>query len=133
MRQPFFISPNGFMPVTKAFEGCPRDRENRYHPRDLRTHGCAEGDNARKDAIIGIVEIHRYHSLKRVTLLLEAQGTMWLPDPRASEKIRQEHYEALRRHGVQADHITAETMRTVHEVSGFPPHLPIGSGVAPPG
>jgi hypothetical protein len=124
MRQLFFISPNGLMPVRKAFEGCPRERANPCHPRDLRTHGwCAEGDNPRQDPIIGVVEIHGYHSRKEAVRLLEAQGILPLPDHQADEKIKPEHYEVLKRHGVQPDHTTAQAMTAVHAISGFPPHI----------
>lgn len=131
MRQLFFISPNGFMPVRKAFEGCPRDPQSPGHARGYRTHGwCAEGDNPRKDAIVGIVEVHGFSSRKEAMRLLAAQGILPLPDHRTEEKISPEQYELLKRHGVQAEHTTAEAMRMVHQISGFPPHLPIGSGVA---
>jgi hypothetical protein len=124
MRQLFFISPSGFLPVRKAFQECPRDPDSPGHSRGYRTHGwVAENDNPRQDPIIGVVEIHGYHSRKEAVRLLEAQGILPLPDHRTDEKINSDHYELLKRHGVQPDHTTAQAMTAVHAISGFPPHI----------
>jgi hypothetical protein len=55
---------------------------------------------------------------------LEAQGIMWLPDHKTNEQIKPEHHQSLKRHGVQPSHTTAQAMKQVHSIAGFPPIKP---------
>jgi hypothetical protein len=111
LRQLFFIAPNGY-PQVKA-TGLTS------------THGwCAEGDDPSKDTVIGVVEMRSGVDPEQVIDKLEAAGIMWLPNHLTGEKIDSEHYEALKKHGVQASHTTAQAMSTVFAKSGFPPHNP---------
>src|ERR1700683_4373616 len=106
MRQLFFISPTGYQAVREAF--MPRVRGASTHG------GCAEGDDGAKDTVIGVVEMDGRCDAEKVIDALESKGILWLPDHKTGEKIKPEHYEALKKHGVLADHSTLEAMQAVH-------------------
>jgi hypothetical protein len=116
MRQVFFISPNGYMPVRTAFDPPVNG---------ARTHGwCAEGDDPSQGTVIGVVEMNGLCDSEEVITAFESQGIMWLPNHKNNEQIKPEHYQALKRHGVQPNHTTAEAMKQVHSIAGFPPIKP---------
>jgi hypothetical protein len=116
MRQLFFISPNGYMPVRNAFD-----------PPIIgaRTHGwSAEGDDPSKDQVVGVVEMDGRCDSEQVITALESQGIMWLPNHKDNQQINPEHAQALARHGVKPNHTTAQAMTQVHSIAGFPPIKP---------
>jgi hypothetical protein len=118
MRQLFFISPKGFMPVRQAMT--PKIG-------GTGTHGWCDteaGDDPHKDSIIGVVEMHGDADAEQVIDRLEAQGIMWLPNHLNNEQIKAEHAAALARHGVLPTHTTAQAMEILHGKSGFPPLKP---------
>ena len=61
---------------------------------------------------------------EEVITTLEAQGITWLPDHKGTEKIKPEHADALKRHGVQPNDTTGQAMAKVHSIAGFPPIKP---------
>lgn len=117
MKQLFFISPNGFMPVRQALDGTRH--------LGIASHGwCADGDDPHTDQIIGVVEMIEDADPEQVIDRLEAQGIMWLPNHLNNEKIKPEHAAALSKHGVTKDHTTSQAMTLIHDKAGFPPLKP---------
>lgn len=116
MRQVFFISPNGYMPVRQAFTP-PLS--------GARTHGwSAEGDDPKAQTVIGVVELDGHCDAEQVIERLEGQGIHWLPNHHGSEPIGQDHAPYLERHGVKRGDTTLQAMTKVHTVSGFSPLRP---------
>jgi len=122
-QQLFFISPNGFMPVRQAFD------VNGTRMVGVGTHGWCDtegGDDPHTGTIVGVVEISEPADPEHVIDRLEAQGIMWLPNHHGTEKIKPEHAALLAKHGVTAQHTTAEAMTIMHQKHGMPTLKPQG-------
>ncbi len=116
MRQIFFISPNGYMPVREAFTPPVAG---------ARTHGwSAEGDDPKQRMVVGVVEMDGHCDAEKVLECLEKQGILWLPNHHRNERIPTEHVTHLSRHGVKYGDTTTEAMTKIHEVAGFSPLKP---------
>jgi hypothetical protein len=116
MRQIFFISPKGYMPVRKAFTP---------HVPGARTHGwSAEGDDPKSQTVIGVVEMDGSCDAESVLERLEREGILWLPNHHQSAPISQGHLSHLEKHGVVPGDSTTQAMTKVHAKAGFPPLKP---------
>lgn len=104
------------MPVRQAFTPTVRGAS---------THGwCAEGDDASKDQVMGVVEMTSACDAELVIDRLEAAGIMWLPNHTTNQVIAPEHAAALSKHGVLPTDTTAQAMTKLHAKCGFPPLKP---------
>lgn len=116
MRQIFFISPKGYLPVRQAFiPGVS----------GARTHGwSAEGDDPKNQTVIGVVEMDGSCDAEAVLERLEREGILWLPNHHQNIPVSTEHVSHLGRHGVKGGDSTFDAMTKVHGVAGFPPLKP---------
>ena len=116
MRQIFFISPSGYMPVRKAFTPPVSG---------AKTHGwTAEGDDPKSQTVLGVVEMDGHCDSEVVLERLEREGILWLPNHHYGDPISAEHMRHLARHGVSLGDSTLEAMKKVHAIAGFPPLRP---------
>ena len=116
MRQIFFISPKGYIPVRQAFTP---------HIPGTNTHGwSAEGDDPKTQTVIGVVEMDDTTDGELVLERLEREGILWLPNHHTGGLIGQEHLSHFEKHGVMYGDSTFDAMTKVHAVAGFPPLKP---------
>lgn len=116
MRQIFFISPNGYPAVHKAFTP-------RIHGASS-SHWCPHDKDASRDQVIGVVEMTGTCDPERVIDVLEREGIMWLPNHHTGGQIAPEHAAALAEHRVQPGDTTLQAMTKVYANAGFPPLKP---------